>query len=57
MSSGLAHKLLRISYAMLSRHTPYQDRSVDYEAMTVQRLAPRWIKRLVKHGVIPPVTA
>jgi len=54
---ALAHKLLRIIYAMLKNHTPYQDRAIDYEAMTVQRNAPRWIKMLVKHGFITPVTA
>lgn len=54
---ALAHKMLRIIYAMLSRHTPYQDRAVDYEAITVQRNAPRWIKMLVKHGFITPATA
>ena len=54
---ALAHKLLRINYAMLSRHTPYQDRAVDYAALLVQHNAPRWIKMLVKHGFITPVTA
>ena len=54
---ALAHKLLRIIYAMLSRHTPYQDRAVDYEALLVQRNAPRWIKMLVKHGFIAPASA
>ena len=50
---ALAHKMLRIIYAMLCRHTPYQDRAVDYEALTVQRNAPRWIRMLVKHGFMP----
>lgn len=50
---ALAHKMLRIIYAMLSNSTPYQDKSVDYEALMVQRNAPRWIKMLVKHGFIP----
>ena len=50
---ALAHKMLRIIYAMLSRHVPYQDRVVDYEALTVQRNAPRWIRMLVKHGFMP----
>lgn len=54
---ALAHKMLRIIYAMLKNHTPYQDRAIDYEAMTVQRNAPRWIKMLVKHGFITPATA
>ena len=54
---ALGHKLLRIIYAILSRHTPYQDRTVDYEALMVQRNAPRWIKMLRKHGFITPATA
>jgi hypothetical protein len=54
---ALGHKLLRLIYAILSRHTPYQDRTVDYEALMVQRNAPRWIKMLKKHGFITPATA
>lgn len=50
---ALAHKILRILFAMLKNNTPYQDRVVDYEALSVQRNAPRWIKMLVKHGFIP----
>ena len=53
---ALAHEMLRIIYAMLSRHVPYQDHAVDYEALTVQRNAPRWMKMLVKHGYIKPAT-
>jgi len=49
--------MLRILYAVLSRHTPYQDRTLDYEALMVQRNAPRWIKMLVKHGFISPAPA
>ena len=54
---ALAHKMLRIIYAMLKNHTHYQDRATDYEALTVQRNAPRWIKMLVKYGFITPATA
>lgn len=50
---ALGHKMLRIIYAMLSDGTPYQDRTVDYEALSVQRNAPRWIKKLIKHGFLP----
>jgi transposase len=50
---ALAHKMLRIIYAMLSDGTHYQDRGVDYEALVVQRNAPRWIKMLAKHGFLP----
>lgn len=49
---ALAHKMLRIIYAMLSNGMPYQDSSVDYEALSVARNAPRWLKMLRKHGFI-----
>ena len=54
---ALAHKMLRIIFAMLKNNTPYHDQAVDYEALQVQRNAPRWIKMLVKHGFIPKVSA
>ncbi len=44
--------MLRTIYAMLANGTHYQDRSVDYEALSVARNAPRWIKMLRKHGFI-----
>ena len=50
---ALAHKMLRTLFAMLKNHTPYRDKVVDYEALSVQRNAPRWIKMLVKHGFMP----
>jgi transposase len=50
---ALAHKILRTLFAMLKNNTPYRDKVVDYEALSVQRNAPRWIKMLVKHGFMP----
>ena len=47
---ALAHKMLRTIYAMLASGTHYQDRSFDYEALSVARNAPRWMKMLRKHG-------
>lgn len=52
---ALAHKMLRIIYAMLSKHTHYVDKSVDYEALMVARNAPRWLQMLVKHGYVAAV--
>jgi transposase len=49
---ALGHKMLRIIFAMLSNQTPYQDKTVDYEALLVERNAPRWIKMLNKHGFL-----
>jgi len=49
---ALAHKMLRTIYAMLATGTHYQDRSVDYEALSVARNAPRRMKMLRKHGFL-----
>lgn len=49
---ALAHKMLRTVYAMLANGTHHRDKVVDYEALTVARNAPRWMKMLVKHGFI-----
>ncbi len=55
---ALAHKMLRTVYAMLASGAHYQDKSVDYEALSVAKNAPRWIKMLTKHGFMPkPVPA
>ncbi len=49
---ALAHKMLRTIYAMISSGSHYQDKTVDYEALSVARNAPRWTKMLRKHGFI-----
>jgi len=49
---ALAHKMLRIIYAILRDRTHYQDDTIDYEALTVAKNAPRWLKMLRKHGFI-----
>ena len=54
---ALAHKMLRTIYAMLASGTHYQDRTVDYEALSVARNAPRWIKMLRKHGFVAETAA
>jgi len=50
---ALAHKMLRIIFAVLKTNQPYRDTVVDYEALSVQRNAPRWLKMLIKHGYVP----
>lgn len=50
---AIAHKMLRTIYVMLQRAEPYRDSSVDFEAMLVKRNMPRWIKTMVKHGLMP----
>ncbi len=54
---ALAHKMLRTLFAMLKNNTPCRDKLVDYEALSVQRNAPRWIMMLVKHGFMPATSA
>ncbi|MHB9100128.1 MAG: IS110 family RNA-guided transposase [Sulfuricella sp.] len=47
---ALAHKLLRTIFFMLNRREHYRDSATDYEALSVQRNAPRWIKALTRFG-------
>ncbi len=49
---ALAYKMLRIIYFMLSRGTYYRDAATDYDALSVQRNASRWIKNLIKFGFL-----
>ncbi|AEK58722.1 ISAfe3, transposase [Acidithiobacillus caldus SM-1] len=49
---ALAHKMLRIIYFMLSHGTYYRDADTDYEALSVQRNASRWIKKLIEFGYL-----
>jgi transposase len=50
---ALAHKLLKTVFVLIDRGDYYRDASVDYEAMSVERNAPRWMKMLRKYGYIP----
>lgn len=52
-SVALGHKILRTIFFMLKRREHYRDSAVDYEALSVQRNAPRWIKALTRFGFIP----
>lgn len=49
---ALAHKLLKIVYLLIERGDYYRDAEIDYEALSVERNAPRWIKKLKKFGYI-----
>lgn len=53
---AIGHKILRTLFFMLKRHEHYRDSATDYEALSVQRNAPRWIKALIKFGIIKPAT-
>ena len=52
---ALAHKILRTILFMVKRREHYRDSATDYEALSVQRNAPRWIKALTRFGFIPAV--
>lgn len=54
---AIGHKILRTIYFMLKRREHYRDSATDYEALSVQRNAPRWIKALTKFGFISPANA
>jgi transposase len=50
---ALAHKLIRTIFFVLMRRQPYRDPGIDYEAMSVAKNPPRWIKALKKFGYWP----
>jgi transposase len=54
---AIGHKILRTIFFMLKRREHYRDSATDYEALSVQRNAPRWIKALTKFGFITPAHA
>jgi transposase len=54
---AIGHKILRTIFFMLKRREHYRDSATDYEALSVQRNAPRWIKALTKFGFIAPHSA
>ena len=49
---ALAHKILKIVFVLISRGDYYRDATVDYEAISVGRNAPRWIQMLKKYGYL-----
>lgn len=53
---ALGHKMLRTIFYMLSRGEHYRDTATNYEALVVQRNAPRWIKALTQFGFLPAST-
>ena len=49
---ALAHKMLRTLFFMLKRGEYYRDSVINYEQLSVQRNASRWIKALIRFGFI-----
>lgn len=54
---AIGHKILRTIFFMLERREHYRDSATDYEALSIRRNAPRWIKALTKFGFIEPANA
>jgi transposase len=52
---ALAHKMIRTIYVVLERRKPYHDTAFDYQAASVAKNAPRWIRALKKYGYWPKV--
>ena len=50
---AIAHKILKTVFLLIGRQTHYRDSATDFEALSVARNAPRWLKMLKKHGFIP----
>jgi hypothetical protein len=51
---AIARKILRTLFLMLKRYEHFRDGATDYEALSVQRNTPRWIKALTRFGFIKP---
>ncbi len=51
---ALGRKILRTIFFMFKRREHYRVSATDYEKLSVQRNAARWIKTLIQHGFIKP---
>ena len=49
---AIAHKLWKTVLLLSQRGDYYRDAQPAYEALSVQRNAPRWIKKLIQYGYI-----
>jgi len=49
---AIAHKILKTVFLLIERSDYYRDAETDYEALSVHRNAPRWIKKLKQYGYI-----
>ena len=50
---AIGHKILRTIFFMLKRREHYRDSATNYEQLSLQRNASRWIKALTRFGFIP----
>jgi len=53
---ALGHQMIRIIYFMFTYRQAYRDAGIDYQALVVDRNAPRWIQALKKYGYWPVST-
>jgi transposase len=49
---AVAHKILRIAFALLKKEVPYKDQTVNYEELMVKRNHSRWIRALQKYNYL-----
>ena len=47
---AIAHQLLKIVFMIIQRGDYYRDAETNYEVLSVQRNAPRWLKKLKQLG-------
>ena len=50
---AIAHKILKNLFLLIRGQTHYRDSAANFDALSVARNAPRWLKMLKKHGFIP----
>ena len=48
----VGHKILRIAFAMLRDRKPYQDPELNYDQLLAQRNRARWVRALLKAGLL-----
>jgi transposase len=50
---AVAHQMIRTIFILFTRRVPYRDPGIDYQALVVEKNAPRWIQALKKYGYWP----
>jgi hypothetical protein len=51
---AIARELLRTMFFLISRNDVYRDRVVDYSALFLKKVLPRWVVALKNLGRLPP---
>ena len=50
---AVAHPMIRTIFILFTRREAYRDPGIDYQALVVEKNAPRWILALKKYGYWP----